>query len=297
MSIEQPAKRRRASQLGLLSSGSPPPAAGVAAAGGPMQLDGDVDEQPAQKPDVFEFLAKRAGKQRELEAEVHRLQEREAQLASQLDSARLEVGQLKVAGRSVSAKQEAREMQLQLQLQEQQEALRKEVERGAALAFRLRQAEAAASDTAAAQGRASQAPQAAPADPSAAAQQQQLQLQVTQLKLQLEQLEADKEEEQRRAVGVLATERQRFEAEAATVRLLQQQLEDVVGLAQGASRQRHELESSVAEQERTLVQLRGQLAEARGSEGDAVLVRSLREQLWGQEALAAEAKRLKEQEM
>eukprot|EP00887_Chlorella_sp_A99_P005609 scaffold1.g5609.t1 len=296
MSAEQlPAKRRRASQLGLVES---PPAQAAAPVPPAAEPDDAIDE-PGGRPDVFEFFAQRANKQRELEAEVQRLKQREAQLAARLADAELQVSQLRVASTSVAAKQEVREAQLELQLREQQEALRKEVERGATLATRLRQAEQAAEAARVAAASSAQAPAqaASGAGGAAPAAAQQLQLQVTQTQLQLEQLAADREDEARRASAALELERQRGEAEAQAARLLQSQLEEAVALAEGATRQRHGLESRVAELEAEVVRVQGQLAEARGSEGDAVLVRSLREQLREHEALAAEARRLKEQEL
>jgi DNA repair exonuclease SbcCD ATPase subunit len=304
MSIEKSAKRRRAGELGLLASTPPPPEAfrppPPAAAATPV-LTEQGDAEPAGKPDVFEYFAQRANKQRELEMEVQRLKQREAQLASKLEEAELAASRQRDAGSSGAARQQAREAQLELQLKEQQEALRLEVEHSAGLSQQLRAAAAAAE---AAELRAAAALEAAAAD--AAGQQAgaaaagpaatELRLQVSQLQMQLEQLQADREEGERRAQGALRTAHQRCEAEAATARLLQQQLEEAVAIAERCSGEKHALEAELAGLDRQLVHAQTQLEAAKSSGGgDPVLVKALRDQLREQEALVVEARRLKEQ--
>ena len=81
-------------------------------------------------------------------------------------------------------------------------------------------------------------------------------------------------------------------------RLLQRQLEEAIALGEEASAARRSLESRAAELEAALVAAQGRLASSRGSTGgeaDAVLVRSLREQLREAEGQAAAARSLREQ--
>lgn len=300
-SSEHSAKRRRAEGLGLLSTPPPPlPDADFLPppAGEQAQPRAGSDE-PGGKPDVFAFFAERASKQRELEMEVQRLQQREAQLSNRVQEAELEASRLRDAATAASARQQAREAQLELQLQEQQEALRLEVERAAGLSSQLRAAAAAAEAAdqraAAAAAEADEAAQHAAGAAGSSPASTELQLQVSQLSMQLEQLAADKEEAERRAEVALATAQQRGEAEAAAARLLQQQLEEAVGLAEAASSEKHALEAALAAKDRQLVLAEAQLEGAKSSGGDAVLVKSLRDQLREQEALVAEARRLKEQ--
>lgn len=300
-SSEHSAKRRRAEGLGLLSTPPPPlPDADFLPppAGEQAQPRAGSDE-PGGKPDVFAFFAERASKQRELEMEVQRLQQREAQLSNRVQEAELEASRLRDAATAASARQQAREAQLELQLQEQQEALRLEVERAAGLSSQLRAATAAAEAAdqraAAAAAEADAAAQHAAGAAGSSPASTELQLQVSQLSMQLEQLAADKEEAERRAEVALATAQQRGEAEAAAARLLQQQLEEAVGLAEQASSEKHALEAALAAKDRQLVLAEAQLEGAKSSGGDAVLVKSLRDQLREQEALVAEARRLKEQ--
>lgn len=301
---QQPsAKRMRASELGLLPLSSGAVAATEAALPPLAAMDQPVPRSPSpaleEKPDMFDFFAQRASKQRELEMEVARLAQREAQLTAQLDEAELAAAQARDGARSAAARAAAREAQLELQLKEQQDALRLEVERAAGLSAQLRSVRAAAEaaeQRAAAAAADAEAAATAPtlgADgPSAAAE---LRLQVTQLQRQLEQLASDKEEGERRAAVALATAQQRYEAEAAASALLQRQLDEAAAAAEHASADRHALESALAERERRIVQLEAQLEGARSGGGDGVLVKALRDQLRGQEALVAEARRLKEQ--
>ncbi|KAL4423583.1 hypothetical protein ABPG77_004623 [Micractinium sp. CCAP 211/92] len=300
---QQPsAKRMRASELGLLPLSSGAVAAAEAALPPLAAMDQPLPRSPSpaleEKPDMFDFFAQRASKQRELEMEVARLAQREAQLTAQLDEAELAAAQARDGARSAAARAAAREAQLELQLREQQDALRLEVERAAGLSAQLRSARAAAeaaeqrAAAAAADAEAAAAPTPGADGPSAAAE---LRLQVTQLQLQLEQLASDKEEGERRAEVALATARQRYEAEAAASALLQRQLDEAAAAAEHASADRHALESALAERERRIVQLEAQLEGARSGGGDGVLVKALRDQLRDQEALVAEARRLKEQ--
>ena len=250
---EHSAKRRRAEGLGLLATPPPPlPDADFRpppAAERQQQRAGS--EEPGGKPDVFAFFAERASKQRELEMEVQRLKQREAQLVARVQEVELEASRLRDAATGATARQQAREAQLEVQLQEQQEALRLEVERAAGLSAQLRAVTAAAeaaeqrAAAAAAEADAAAARQAAGADgggPDSA----ELQLQLTQLSMQLEQLADDKEEGERRAEVALATAQQRCDAEAAAARLLQQQLEEAVGIAERASSEKHALEAALA---------------------------------------------------
>ncbi|KAL4431158.1 hypothetical protein ABPG75_006414 [Micractinium tetrahymenae] len=303
-SPEQPpsAKRLRASELGLLPSSSGAAAAAAAAALPPLAAEQPFPRSPSpaldEKPDVFAFFAQRASKQRELEMEVARLQQREAQLAARLEEAELAEVQARDGARSAAARAAAREAQLELQLREQQEALRLEVERAAGLSARVRAAQAAAEAAqqravaAAAEAAVAAAPAPGADGPGPAAE---LRLQVTQLQLQLDQLAADKEEGERRAQVALATAQHRCEAEAAAAALLQRQLGEAAAAAERASADRHALESALAERDRRIVQLEAQLEGARSGGGDGVLVKALRDQLRRQEALVAEARRLKEQ--
>lgn len=102
MSAEQPNKRRRASDLGLLASSPPQPLQlsplqpwslqpGTAAS--PEALEPGIEEP---KPDVFEFLAQRSQKQRELEGLVQQLQQREGELAARVQDAQRQISSLKV---------------------------------------------------------------------------------------------------------------------------------------------------------------------------------------------------------
>jgi hypothetical protein len=97
MSAEQPNKRRRASELGLLGAGSPllpgwqsdfadEPAGRAEAEGSPAE----------PRPDVFEFLSQRSQKHRELEGLVQELQQREGELSRRLQEAQRQVTRFKV---------------------------------------------------------------------------------------------------------------------------------------------------------------------------------------------------------
>ena len=304
-SVEKSAKRRRAGELGLLPAATPPPPAWPADAFAslpatePAAARDDADEDVG-KPDVFEYFAQRASKQRELEEEVARLQRRGAQLAARVEEAELTASQLRSEAAAGTARQQAQAAQLEVQLREQAELLQMEVERSAGLGAQLRAAQAAAE---AARQRAAEAQAAAhaeaaqpaaadhPAGPAAG----ELRLQVTQLQMQVEQLAADKEDGERRAAEALATAQRRCENEAAAARMLQRQLEEAVALAEGASAARHSLEAALAGKEQELVALQTQLEGAKSSGGDGVLVKSLRNQLQEQEALVADARRLREQ--
>ncbi|KAI3433390.1 hypothetical protein D9Q98_003206 [Chlorella vulgaris] len=292
MSTEKAAKRRRAGDLGLLA---PTPLSAVQPA---VELAaGSSDgEEVAAKPDVFEFFAERASKQRELETEVQRLKQRETQLVARLEDAELQASRLRASSSGAAARQQAREAQLELQLQGQHDALRLEMQRSAELSQQLR---AAAAALEAAEARAAAAAEEAPmaAEQQAAPDGAELRLQLTQLQRELDQVQADREEEARRAQEQLRTAGARYEAEAATTRMLQQQLNDAVAQAERSAAEKRAVESRLAATERRLVlaETAAEAAKSGGGGGDAVLIKSLRSQLREQEGLVAEARRLKEQ--
>ncbi|KAL4857833.1 hypothetical protein ACK3TF_002238 [Chlorella vulgaris] len=180
---------------------------------------------------------------------------------------------LRTSSCGAAARQQAREAQLELQLQGQYDALRLKMQRSAELSQQLRAAAAAL--------------EAAEARAAAAAR-------------ELEQVQADREEEARRAKEHLRTAGARYEAEAATTRMLQQQLNDAVAQAERNEAEKRAVESKLAATERRLVpadtaaKTAAEAAKSGGGGGDAVLIKSLRSQLREHEGLVAEARRLKE---
>ena len=100
MSAEQPSKRRRASELGLLGH-SPLLQA--------WQSNDEGAPEPAgqgePRPDVFEFLSQRSQKQRDLEGTVQHLQQREAELAKKLQEAQRQLSSVKVSSLFICARQ------------------------------------------------------------------------------------------------------------------------------------------------------------------------------------------------
>jgi mitotic spindle assembly checkpoint protein MAD1 len=294
---EQAAKRQRASSLGLLPSTAPPglrPSA-LPAPPPPRPLapeDGADDEDPAARPDVFEYFAQRAGRQRELEEQVRRLQQREAVLERRLQDAETKAARVAGDAEFASARGQAAEAQLQLQVDQLQEALRREVERGAVLQGRAGQAAAAA---AAAQSAAPAAGTPGLSLGAGAAEARSLQLRVSGLERALQAARHDAEQAARLAAVQLATERQRRSAEAAAAAVLQQQVEDAEAAAEEAAASRRALEEACALLEQRAAAPAAGAAGARPSEGLDVLVRSLREQLAAAQAEAADARRLREQ--
>lgn len=216
MSAEQPSKRRRASELGLLSApplqGWQQPGAGggtPAAAAGDAADTADLLAEP--RPDVFEFLSQRSQRQRDLEAAVAQLQRREAELASQLSEAQRQIAGLRTEQAGAAARYEAQEAQLLLRCREQEDALQREVERAARLQGQLRTAqEAAAAAPLPPPGHGDEGPPGASADTQRA---QRLQLRVTELELELQRAAAEREEADARAALELSTQRQRHQAE------------------------------------------------------------------------------------
>lgn len=219
MSAEQPSKRRRASELGLLSApplqGWQQPGAGggtPAAAAGDAADTADLLAEP--RPDVFEFLSQRSQRQRDLETAVAQLQRREAELAGQLSEAQRQIAGLRTEQAGAAARYEAQEAQLLLRCREQEDALQREVERAARLQAQLRMAQEAAEAAAAAPlpppGHGDEGPPGTLADAQRA---QQLQLRVTELELELQRAAAEREEADACAAQELSTQRQRHQAE------------------------------------------------------------------------------------
>ncbi len=99
MSAEQPNKRRRASELGLL--GASPLLPEWQPSFAEELADGtEAERSPGEaRPDVFEFLSQRSQKQRELEEVVQQVQQRESELSRRLQETQRQLGSLKVGAR------------------------------------------------------------------------------------------------------------------------------------------------------------------------------------------------------
>lgn len=258
--------------------------------------EGDENDGPQPpKPDVFEYFAQRATRQRELEQEVERLKLREASFTRKLQDCELLTSRLKSEMAGAAARHEAREAQLQLQRQQAEARLAKEIEHSATLEVQLR-----APKDDGGQQQAATNPQGnsiSGVREAAAAQEEvrQLKLKASELEMALETAKAEAEESASRAAVELEAERRLRAAEADTAAELREQLAGLQDAADAAAAARRDAEARCAALEAAAFAAQAQVPSARSSEGEAVLLRSLREQLKVAQAEAAEAAALRVQ--
>jgi mitotic spindle assembly checkpoint protein MAD1 len=280
-------KRQRAALQPRLPA-TAPHAARPAAAGGD-----DVDE-PVPRPDVFEYFAQRANRSKELEQEMDRLKAREAALDRRVQDAELQLSRMKAELGAAAARHEGREAQLQLKCDLLENSIQREVERAAVLEVQLRHRSEAISGAGAAKTSIADevagflAPEEAEAIRA-------LKLKISALEMALTSTKAEAEGNISSLDGELQAERQRTQAETAAVTALQRRVEEAEAQLDTEAAARREAEARAAELEATVMQTQAAAASRNTSEGDAILIKSLREQLTTAEAGAAEAARLKQQ--
>lgn len=255
-------------------------------------FEDEMDEAIA-KPDVFEYFAQRANRQKELQQEVDRLKLRETTLSRQVQDTELQLSRMKAELTASAARHENREAQLELQRQQFESSLHREVERAAALEIQLKNAEAAQGS-----GGGAPPPGAAFAEPSAlldGPSAREYRLQITELELALEAATAEGEGAVRQLQAELQAEKHRREAETAIAEALRQRVHDAEAQDDASAAARRGAEAHAAALEAQMMQNQAAAAGRSTSEGDAVMIKSLREQLKAAEAAAAGAARLREQ--
>ena len=247
------------------------------------------------KPDVFEYFAQRANRQKELQQEVERLKLRETTLNRQVLDTELHLNRLKAELGASNARHENREAQLELQRQQMEASLHREIERAAGLEIRLKQANAGQGGNQNPATNLAALPREGATEPSEGPSARELRLKITELELALENAAAEGEGAVRQLQAELQAERQRREAETAIAEALRQRVHDAEAQADAAAAARRTSEAHAAALEAQMMQTQALAAGRSTSEGDAVMIKSLREQLKTAEAAAAGAARLREQ--
>ncbi|KAL4534140.1 hypothetical protein Ndes2437B_g03434 [Nannochloris sp. 'desiccata'] len=269
----------------------------AAAPHAPQPTGGDDFEEPVQRPDVFEYFAQRANRSKELEQEVDRLQTREAALDRRVQDTELQLSRMKAELGAAAARHEGREAQFKLKCEQLQNSVQREVERAAVLEVQLKQRSEAVSgscDVRAAGTRIADEVAGFLA-PEEAKVTRALKLKVSELEMALASTKAEAEGKISRIDGELQAERQRIQAETAAVAALQRRVEEAEAQADAEAVARREAQARAAGLEATVMQTQAAAASRNSSEGDAILIKSLREQLTAAEAAAAEAARLRHQ--
>lgn len=272
------------------------PATAPPAGAGPRAEDYE-DLGAAPKPDVFEYFSQRATRHRELEQEVERLKLREASLNRRLQDTDLRASRLQSEVSGAAARHEAREAQLQLQKQQLEAAMRREMERAATFEVELQKVgqqtpplgrggepsidDSTAPDTAAAK-----------AEDTC----RQLKIKVTELEFAVVSAKAEADDRRSHVMAELERERQLRAAEAAAATALCNQLAEVQSVADAAAVAKRDAEARCASLEALALSAETQgTSIGHSSDGEAVLIKSLREQLRVAEATAAAADTLRGQ--
>lgn len=264
----------------------------------PRPAGGDDFEEPVKRPDVFEYFAQRAKRSKELDQEVHRLKTREAALDRRVQDTEVQLSRTKAELGAAAARHEGREAQLKLKCEQLENSVQREVERAAVLEVQLKQRSEAISGggTAAAAAGITIADEVAGfLAPEEAKATRALKLKVSELEMALASTKAEAEGTISHIDGELQAERQRMRAEMAAVAALQRRVEEAEAQVDAGAAARREAEARAAELEASVMQTQAAAASRNSNEGDAILIKSLREQLTTAEAAAAEAARLRQQ--
>jgi mitotic spindle assembly checkpoint protein MAD1 len=252
-------------------------------------------EEPVPKPDVFEYFAQRANRSKELQQEMDRLKTREAALDRRVQDAELQISRMKAELGAAAARHEGREAQLHLKCEQLENAVQREVERAAGLEVQLKQRAEAVSGSGAAATKSIADEVAGFLAPAEAEATRALKLKVSELEMALASTKAEAEGNISRLDGELQAERHRSQVETAAVAALQHRVEEAEAQVDAESAARREAEARAAELEATVMQTQAAAASRNSNEGDAILIKSLREQLTTAEAAAADAARLRAQ--
>lgn len=261
----------------------------------PRPPGGDDLEEPVQRPDVFEYFAQRANRSKELEQEMDRLKTREAALDRRVQDTELQLSRMKAELGAAAARHEGREAQLKLKCEQLENSVQREVERAAVLEVQLKQRSEAISGSAGAAGTTIADAVAGFLAPEEAEATRALKLKVSELEMALASTKAEAEGNISHIDGELQAERQRIQAETAAVAALQRRVEEAEAQVDAEAAERRQAEARAAELEATVMQTQAAAASRNSKEGDAILIKSLREQLTTAEAAAAEAARLRQQ--
>ena len=259
------------------------------------------DDEAVPRPDVFEYFAQRATRQKELQQEVDRLKLRETSLDRRMQDAELQVSQLKAELAASAARHEGREAQLLMKCEQVEASLMREMEHAAGLEVQLKHAKNDANGSAGAGPPSSSAAATAAAalgarqDAETTTTTRQLKLRVAELEMALSTATAEASSTSRHLTTELQAERQRCQTETAAAETLRRRAEDAEAQADAAGVARREAEERAAALEAEAMQNQAAAAGRNSTEGDATLIKSLTEQLRTAEAAAADAARLREQ--
>lgn len=280
------AKRRRASQLGLLGENATTPNRQQSTT---PNTTASPHTNQQDEPDVFEFFAQRNEGRQDLELKLRTLQQQQAHFQTRVTEAEAAASRLRAELASWTAQAQTREAQFQSQRQQLERELEKEVKKVTALEIQLRELADNQSETLLLSLPSPETTVSASRDVH------NLKGRISQLELELIQARSDREESHRQDKASIEAERQRANAQLHTIELLQRQLDETSAQADSHAASKRQHESRAAELERELQSSLLVKAPVDHSEGNEVLIRTLREKLEKQEPLVQEVLKLREQ--